>query len=67
LLDEKELVVEGVEDNDQTDWIVKAKLSDGFFLVSSGKRHQAFNAIATKCCIYKADSQHILRVVKYIH
>jgi len=32
LLDEKELVVEGVEDNDQTNWIVKAKLSDGFFL-----------------------------------
>jgi len=46
LLDEKVLVVEGLEDNDQTDWIVKAKLSDGFFLVSSGKGHKVFNAIA---------------------
>lgn len=48
LVNKKQLVIEGDTDNKQTDWIVKAKLSDESFLVSSGKGHQVFNAIATK-------------------
>jgi len=48
LLNRRQLSIKGENDNNQTEWIVKAKLSDGSFLVSSGKGFQVFNAIATK-------------------
>lgn len=47
----KNLIIEGTEDDNEVDlidWIVKAHLSDGSFLIQSGKGHQVFNARATK-------------------
>lgn len=42
----RNFVIEGAEDaedDDHIDWIVKAQLSDGSFLLSSGKGHTVFN------------------------
>jgi len=47
----RNLVIEGAEvenEVDQIDWIVKAQLSDGSFLIQSGKGHHVFNARATE-------------------
>jgi len=47
----RNLIIEDAEvenEVDQIDWIIKAQLSDGSFLIQSGKGHQVFNARAKK-------------------
>ena len=48
MVNRKQLLIEGEEGNTQADWVIRAKLSDDSFLVSTGKGFQVVNAIARK-------------------